>query len=276
MIGNVLPPVLVTALWSGAAALWVVRGRLRRRAARLEELAPERALISYPAHAAGPAPAGRVFDVQGTVVSPAALVAPVSGEPCVAWELHLDEVLPATQDSDEGRRPLWRTLRSADLVVEYDARWDIEPDTRTGRPQQLPRDAPGRVEVRGDRVSADLQDGPFGMAFPAILGPVVEQRPVRPDLLAGLGVGPVLLERVARAPGGFVVWQTCLPAGARVRLVQQSPDPRRSMPDPDAPFVVMPLGQDFGQAGTGCLVTLLTAGALLALALGLLVLLASR
>jgi hypothetical protein len=120
-------------------------------------------------------------------------------------------------------------------------------------------------------VSAHIP-GPAGEVFPLLIAPGEHQRPADPAVLERLGIDPALLERVRRHPNGFVTEEAHLTQGADLRLIQQSPDPQRSSPDPDAPFTVIPIGQDFGQGGTGCLASLLGAGAVIALALSLLLL----
>jgi len=112
--------------------LFVVRARIRRRAARAEGQPKRRLSVYYPARPSAESPGGMV-DLAGTVVSPPQLTAPLSGKQCALWELSLAAIVPATYDSDEGRTTLWVTGRSGDLVVEYDERLDITDGPGKGR-----------------------------------------------------------------------------------------------------------------------------------------------
>jgi hypothetical protein len=231
--------------------LFVVRARIRRRAARAQGQPKRRLSVYFPARTSAERPGGMV-DLAGMVVSPPQLRAPLSGKECALWELSLAVIVPATYDSDEGRTTVWVTGRSCDLVVEYDERFDITEGPGKGRFSRVPSGS-GRVEIPGDKVSFRLPGDASRDPMPGLSWILSEgEQPANPVVLQEFGLPADLLAQVRANPDGYVVTEGSIAQGEFVRL-GQGPTARGRGPDPSQPFFVYPLSQEFiGSFGAGC------------------------
>jgi hypothetical protein len=191
--------------------------------------------------------ARRAVGVSGTVVSPAGLRGPLTDEPCVAWHLGLwrDDSAP----DSPGWSDVWSTDRVQDLEIAYDLRF-----THDGRrpppdpPQLVPH--PGTVAIPGART---------GFAHnPLTAGTDAEVDAALLPLLEASGVPEELRQdsRVHR----YRLREERLATGALVQCFQSAPEARFEL-------VEVNLEALRGQMA-GCLVRMLLAGSLVALAVG--------
>ena len=106
---------LLVLLAGGAAALALLGLRASRRAS---QQSPDRALLEAPGYRIVDAPTGKVVTVSGMVVPPAEpLEAPISGRPCVCWDVVAEE-RGASSNTAWVWFQIFRDRGGTDFVVE--------------------------------------------------------------------------------------------------------------------------------------------------------------
>jgi hypothetical protein len=249
-----------------AALLLRMRARVRRAAVAPANSSRRNLRVYVPDPSSG---GSRLIDVAGTVVSSPTLMAPFSGEPCALWEVSLNRITPASYDSDEGSSTVWVTALSGDLTLEYDARLDIAPGSKGGRPT-FSQGAGGRVDVPGAMIRVEQPGEPPSRPIPNLSMAGRRYRPVDLETLARIGLPAEILSQVRSAPQWWEVSEAVVGTGGYLRLAQLLPAPGPAEPSSEATFHIYPFGQDEAASMAGCLSGLFALGALVAAVVGIL------
>lgn len=254
-------------LAGGLIVLALGIGCVGRRRARSARGAPLLALSTSVIEADGFS-RGTV-NLTGRLMNPANLRAPLSGRPCLAWEVVLCQEKRYEEEAEPSYTPLWADGRSGDLVVGYDVR---RSSTADGHRRHASADrcviaVPGQVRIPAAkmRFRSPRRDG----VHPVLARPLPEPlHPAQPALLDQLGVPAALAEAVRAQPSRFRFAEATLTTGDYFRAYQGPVPQPRWLPDPEAAYQIMPTGQPDAPYAAGCLVVLLLLAAAVSAATG--------
>jgi hypothetical protein len=199
-------------------------------------------------------------DVSGRTTNPATLTAPLSGQPCLAWELTVIRVFQ-TEDGP-GYDVVWNRSRSGDLAIGYELLRDgpTPPQARSG----TVRIAAARVRL------PELSSRPEPWMAHAGLGST--PHPPDPGPLLAHGLPAEAADDMRADPGAHRVTEFVLRTGDFVRAQQVLTNPAR-LPDPDADFLINPFSRERTIATvSGCLAPAFLLAAAAALIAGVILL----
>jgi hypothetical protein len=214
-----------------------IRQGMRSRAAR--RAGPSRELSVYPMSNGQ----GEMVSILGRLVNPPTLTAPVTGIPCLAYEVAIQR---DTGPDDVGYHTLWLHGEAADLVLEYDRIREAQPGIETVTP------GPGTVTVARGRLRLSSPQL-FSHLSTDRTYHAIRRRPWRVDL-DRIDLPADVRAEIARKQGEHWVCEGTLTTGDHLSVFQgpfPTPGPR---PDPDEEYSWAPPAR--ASAGPGCLATL--------------------
>jgi hypothetical protein len=194
-------------------------------------------------------------DLLGTLTNAPSTIGPLTGQPCLLWQVTLFQRVEGDEQAGPTWDPVWTHGRSDDIVVAYEMRKD-------GADKPLTWSGTVSVPGRNVRWSGDREAVPGGVLLSP--DPVVFPKIKLPDDWA---------QQLLSRPDDFRFIETRLSTGDVIRL-QQGPLPATGRrPDPEQPFRIVPTSQEetFVMA-LGCLIPILGMAAVTSAVLGWVVL----